>query len=161
MKAAFPRRLFDMSFRVKLLLALVGSVSTLGLASLAVVQSQTARQIDWMVARTTERTQRALGELETFRRAELARLAQRLTGSIRIVAALDAALESDDAADFVEHVRYELALAELVEGLVAFRDRDGRPVERQGSGGPGRGAVGSKSVVVIGAVYAASAAEPP
>lgn len=152
MRTGLPRRLFDMSFRVRLLVALVGSVSTLGLASLAIVRSQTAQQVEWMVARTTERTQRALGELERYRRAELERIAQRLTGSIRIVAALDAALDGADADEFVEHVRYELALAELVEGLVAFRDRDGRPVVTlvDGERVPEELAVDDQSAQVIG-----------
>lgn len=121
-------RLFDISFRARLLIALVGTVGLLGLASLAIVRVQTARQVDGMVRRTAERTQRALSELERFRRAELERIAMRITGSIRIVAALDAALEGGDPEEFVEHIRYELALAELGQGLVAFGDEEGRPV---------------------------------
>jgi adenylate cyclase len=122
------QRLLDISFRTKLLIALVGTVGFLGLASLAVVRTQTNRQVDWMIERSGERAQRALTELERFRRANLERVAQRLTGSIRIVAALDAALDGGDLAAFTEDVRYELTLAELDRGLVEFTDDRGRPV---------------------------------
>jgi adenylate cyclase len=114
-----------LSFRMKLLFALVGTVSVLGAVSLFVVRLEMQRQIDWIVRRTAERAQQALVELERFRRAELARLAQRLTGSVRIAAALDAALDDNDARLFVERVTYELTLAELERGLVAFTDRAG------------------------------------
>lgn len=121
-------RLFDTSFRTKLLVALVGTVSLLGFATLVVVRYQRERQVEWLVARTAERSQQALAELERFRRADLERIARRFTGSIRIAAALDAVLEGGDAGEFVEHVLYELTLAELEQGLVVFSDTAGRPV---------------------------------
>ena len=121
-------RLLDVSFRIKLLIALVGSVALLGLASLAVVRYYTDRQVESVVHRAADRALRALAEVERMRRADLERIAGRLTGSIRIAAALDAALGGADAGEFVDQVRYELTLAELQQGLVAFADRTGRPV---------------------------------
>ena len=118
----------DMSFRVRLLIALAGSVGLLSLANLAVVGLERQRQVDWTVQRAALRAERALEELERFRRADLARVARRLTGSIRVTAALDAASGGDDLDEFVEQVRYELALAELKEGLVTFTDATGRPI---------------------------------
>jgi class 3 adenylate cyclase len=121
-------RLGDISFRAKLLIALVGTVGLLGAASMAVVRFETERQLDWIVQRTAIRSQEAMAELERFRRSDLERLALRLTGSIRIAAALDAAVEDGHADEFVEHVLYELTLAELERGLVAFTDETGHPV---------------------------------
>jgi class 3 adenylate cyclase len=128
LRRRFPHRLLDITFRAKLLLALVGTVGLLGAASLVVVRIQTERQIDWMIQRTGERAQHALVELERFRRAELERLAKRITGSIRIVAALEATLDDGDPSSFADDVRYELALAEFERGLVAFHDDRGRPI---------------------------------
>jgi len=121
------RHWWDLSFRARLLLALTGSVVLLALAGLAAVLAETNRQVDQTVARTAARGQQALAEIERFRRTDLERVASRITGSIRIVAALDAALDDRDADAFVENVRYELALSELGRGLVAFSDRSGRP----------------------------------
>lgn len=118
----------DVSFRVRLLIALAGSVGLLSLANLAVVGRERQRQVDWTVQRATARAGRALEELERFRRADLARVARRLTGSIRVTAALDAAIGGDDLDEFIEQVRYELALAELREGLVTFTDATGLPI---------------------------------
>ncbi len=122
-----PHRWWDLSFRARLLLALTGSVVLLALAGLAAVLAETNRQVDQTVTRTAARGQQALAEIERFRRADLERVASRITGSIRIVAALDAALDDGDAETFVENVRYELTLSELGRGLVAFSDERGRP----------------------------------
>ncbi|BCS31678.1 hypothetical protein TBR22_A08810 [Luteitalea sp. TBR-22] len=116
------------SFRGRLLAALVGSVGLLGLASFLVVGHQTQRQVDRVAAHTADRTRRALAEVERLRRAELTRVARRLTSSIRIAAALDAVVSGGDRREFVEQVQYELALAELREGLVQFSDAQGTPV---------------------------------
>ncbi|WP_291989831.1 hypothetical protein, partial [Luteitalea sp.] len=83
------RPLRDVSFRVRLLAALVGSVGILGLSGLLVVGIQTQRQVAWVVQHRAEQTRRALAEVERLRRAELERLVLRLSSSIRIVAALD------------------------------------------------------------------------
>ena len=121
------RRSWHVSFRARVLLALTGSVVLLALAGFAAVLAETNRQVGQTIARTAARGQQALAEIERFRRADLERVASRITGSIRIVAALDAALDDRDAAAFVENVRYELKLSELGRGLVAFSDERGRP----------------------------------
>lgn len=118
------------SFRGRLLAALVGSVGLLGLASFLVVGYQTQRQVDRVTAQTADRTRRALAEVERLRRAELTRVARRLTSSIRIAAALDSAVSGGDRREFTEQVTYELTLAELREGLVQFDDTQGAPVLR-------------------------------
>ena len=117
-----------MSFRLRLLAALVGSVGLLGLSGLLVVGCQTQRQVAWVVQHRAEQTRRALAEVERLRRAELERLVLRISGSIRIVAALDSAVNGGDRHEFVDQVKYELELAELREGLVRFNDGQGRPV---------------------------------
>lgn len=117
-----------LSFRTRLLAALVGSVGLLGLASLAVVGLQTRRQVDWTVRQRAEQTRRALAEVERLRRTELERLVLRLSASIRIVAALDSAVNGGGTTEFAEQVRYELDLAELRQGLVRFNDTRGRGV---------------------------------
>lgn len=132
----WPVLLPKTSFRTRLLLALVGSVGLLGAASLLVVDHQRERQVEWTVQRTAERAQRAFSELERFRRAGLEPVARRVTGSIRIAAALDAAIDDGTTEEFVEEVRYELALAELEKGLVAFNDSTGRPVVTLVDGAP-------------------------
>lgn len=119
-----------LSFRGRLLAALVGSVGLLGLASFLVVGYQTQRQVDRVTAHTADRTRRALAEVERLRRAELMRVARRLTSSIRIAAALDSAVSGGDRREFTDQVTYELALAELREGLVQFDDAQGTPVLR-------------------------------
>ena len=105
------------SFRGRLLAALVGSVGLLGLASFLVVGYQTQRQVDRVTAQTADRTRRALAEVERLRRAELTRVARRLTSSIRIAAALDSAVSGGDRREFTEQVTYELTLAELREEI--------------------------------------------
>ena len=113
---------------LRLLAALVGSVGLLGLSGLLVVGYQTQRQVSWVVQHRAEQTRRALAEVERLRRAELERLVLRVSSSIRIVAALDSAVNGGDVEEFAEQVKYELELAELREGLVRFNDAQGRPV---------------------------------
>ena len=125
---AAPRRSSrDLSFRTRLLLALAGSVALLALASFVVVSRETNQQIALTTARTAQAGSKALGEIERFRRADLERVASRIAGSIRIVAAFDAAMDDGDTEAFLEHVRYELTLAEFGRGLVVFSGTDGRP----------------------------------
>lgn len=127
--AAWLRRpLRDVSFRARLLAALVGSVGLLGLSGLLVVGCQTQRQVAWTVQHRAEQTRRALAEVERLRRTELERLVLRISGSVRIVAALDSVVSGGDPKVFADQVRYELELAELREGLVRFSDKDGRAV---------------------------------
>ena len=127
-RQAAKRPLRDVSFRVRLLAALVGSVGLLGLSGLLVVGYQTQRQVSWVVQQRAEQTRRALAEVERLRRAELERLVLRVSSSIRIVAALDSAVNGGDDREFADQVKYELELAELREGLVRFNDMKGRPV---------------------------------
>lgn len=126
--ALVGRPLRDVSFRVRLLAALVGSVGLLGLSGLIVVGYQTQRQVAWTVQHRAEQTRRALAEVERLRRTELERLVLRISSSIRIVAALDSAVSGGDLNEFAEQVKYELELAELREGLVRFNDAQGRGV---------------------------------
>jgi class 3 adenylate cyclase len=122
------RPLRDVSFRVRLLAALVGSVGLLGLSGLLVVGYQTQRQVAWTVQHRAQQTTRALAEVERLRRTELERLVLRISSSIRIVAALDSAVNGGDAREFADQVKYELELAELRQGLVRFNDARGRAV---------------------------------
>lgn len=118
----------DVSFRVRLLAALVGSVGLLGLSGLLVVGYQTQRQVAWTVQHRAEQTRRALAEVERLRRTELERLVQRISSSIRIGAALDSVVNGGDLEEFADTVTYELELAELREGLVRFNDLEGRAI---------------------------------
>jgi class 3 adenylate cyclase len=116
------------SFRMRLLLALTGTVAALALAGFVAVRAQTNRQVDLTISRSADRGQRVLAEIERFRRADLARVAARIAGSVRVVAAFDAARDDGDVDAFAEDVRYELTLAEFGNGLVEFSDERGTPV---------------------------------
>lgn len=135
-ESAAPRAARGLSFRTRLLLALAGSVALLALTSLVVVSRETTRQIDLTTTRTAQAGSKTLSEIERFRRADLERVASRIAGSIRIVAAFDAAMDDGDTDAFLENVRYELTLAEFGRGLVVFGGQDGRPFAALENGVP-------------------------
>ncbi len=116
------------TFRGKILLALVGTVLLLVGTSLLVVRHQTQRQVLGQVDRATDRAATALAEVERLRNEELERFGRRFTGSIRLPAAMDAALDADDSDVLAEAAEYELELAGMDRGLVVFSDADGRLV---------------------------------
>ncbi|MBI4408998.1 MAG: adenylate/guanylate cyclase domain-containing protein [Gemmatimonadetes bacterium] len=115
-------------FRAKLLVALAGTVGLLLAGTLVSIRLETRRQLERAVTQATERSRAAFSESERFWHTQLERLGLRLAGSVRIPAALQAAIEAGDAAMLVPDVEYELQLAGLEGILVAFTDADGRPV---------------------------------
>ncbi|HEY0024118.1 MAG TPA: adenylate/guanylate cyclase domain-containing protein [Longimicrobium sp.] len=130
---ALPRT----SFRARLLLALVGSVGLLLAAALLVVRVQTRRQVAVMVDRAVQRTDAAYREMEEARLRQLRGYTARFAGSNRLPAALEEAVLSPGAAEFLgETALYELQLAGIPDALAAFGARDGSPVAAVLDGAP-------------------------
>jgi class 3 adenylate cyclase len=116
------------SFRFKLLLSLVGSISLLLGLTLLVVRHETRVQIDATVTRATERSRVAFADLERLRQAELRRLGRRLTELPRMPAALLAVSEGQDPAELADGALYEMTLHGTARSLLAFTDLDGTAI---------------------------------
>ena len=84
-----------LTFRIKLLLALIGLVSALLVVLFTILRIETARQINRSVTQVTERTHRAFTDLEDLWREDLSKLSRRLTESNRMPSALEAAMPPD------------------------------------------------------------------
>ncbi|MBI4540556.1 MAG: HAMP domain-containing protein [Gemmatimonadetes bacterium] len=119
----FPLRL---SFRAKLLVALVGTVGLLLTVILAVVRQQTRRQIGRVVAGVTTRSRQAFAEQERVLDDQLVRLGLRLAEGVRVLAALQASLEAGDPGVLAAAAGDELKLSGFERGLAAFTDAEGR-----------------------------------
>lgn len=95
-KAMRYPRVGDLTFRRKILLSLVGTVVLLVGTSLLAVRHQTQRQVEEQVELAMTRSGHAFAEVEVMRNEELERYGRRFSGSIRLPAALDAALDAGD-----------------------------------------------------------------
>ena len=116
------------SFAAKLLLALVGSVGLLLLATVIAIRLQTRAQVQVAVNDALRQSRKVFAQQEADLRTELRDDAGRLSGSNRLPAALDEALQSG-ATDFLaQTTSYELGLAKLGDALAAYTDPSGRPV---------------------------------
>ncbi|MBI4540554.1 MAG: HAMP domain-containing protein [Gemmatimonadetes bacterium] len=117
-----------LSFRAKLLVALVGTVGLLLTVILVIVRGQTQRQIDRVVELATTRSRDAFAEQERVLDDQLVRLGLRLAEGVRVLAALQAALESGDPLVLAAAAADELKLAGFERGLLSFTDAEGRPL---------------------------------
>ena len=109
------------SFAAKLLLALVGSVGLLLLATVIAIRLQTRAQVQVAVNDALRQSRKVFAQQEADLRTELRDDAGRLSGSNRLPAALDEALQSG-ATDFLaQTTSYELGLNAqvLIPRLVA------------------------------------------
>lgn len=122
-------RLPPLSFRTRLLVALIVAVLPVLLITLLVVRQQTERQVDAFVTRSLAQSQRAFAEVERIEREQLVALASRLAASNRFPVLLRAALFGEQDANYVAgQIEYELTFADVPQALVAFTDLYGAPV---------------------------------
>ncbi|MGQ0813292.1 MAG: adenylate/guanylate cyclase domain-containing protein [Gemmatimonadota bacterium] len=125
---------FRPTFRVKLLLALFGTVAPLLLVTLLVVRREANRQVDAVVASTVNRAGDAFARIERIRQQQLAQLGQRAANSNRWGAALQEALDGDTDL-LIEATRYELGLAGFPDALAAFTSLGADPIAAVVRGG--------------------------
>ena len=131
-----------LSFRSKLMAALLGTVAVLLAVTLLVVRAETEGQVAMVAADATERSRSAFHELESFRRRQLGELASGFIGGRRTFAALEAAMEGGDVEALVADAAYELQYRGFERSLVGFTDARGTPLLTLVDGAPVRGAGG-------------------
>lgn len=117
---------FNFTFRLKILLSLIGTVILLLAALVTGVRYETSRQIRNMTEQTKTRADIAFSELERLYHGELLRFARRISEKTRIPAALQEAVEEEDPQILKEAAIYELNLAKIP--LAVFTDDVGEPV---------------------------------
>jgi adenylate cyclase len=117
---------FNLTFRLKILLSLMGTVFLFLLVLLVVVRSETSRQIRSMTEQTKARANTAFNELERLYHDELLRFGKRISQNNRIPAALQEAVEENDYTVLKDAAIYELDLAMIP--LAVFTDERGKPV---------------------------------
>lgn len=120
-------RIFQPTFRLKLLVALIATIAPLLLVTLLVVRREADRQVDAIVQSTANRASDAFARIENLRQQQLDQLGYRAAESNRWGAALQQALEGDTAF-LVETTRYELGLAGYPGALAGFANLSGDPV---------------------------------
>jgi class 3 adenylate cyclase len=117
------------SFAAKLLLALIASVGVLLLVTLVSVRVQTHRQVAVAVARSLAQSRRVFAQQERDLRESLESSGARWSGSNRLPAALDDALQSGSTEVLAQTTSYEFQLAASRDTLLAaYTDAAGRPV---------------------------------
>ena len=117
-----------LTFRSKLLVALVGAVAVLLGATLLAIRAETNRQVERAVTRATEQSRAAFRETEQFWQTQLRALANSVTGPTWISAALQAAIEGGDATDLIDATLQQQEVAQLTDVLFAYTDLDANPV---------------------------------
>jgi adenylate cyclase len=123
-----PIHAFRRSFRLKLLLTLLSSVSLLAFITLVVVRGETAGAIDRAAIQAEDRSRRAFFELEARNGEMLSQLATVFTGSVQAVASLEGALEAQDPEILLQEVAYELQNRQIPsDRVIAFTDDEGEP----------------------------------
>ena len=117
------------SFGAKVAASVLGTVALLLGTTLLIVRYETRQQVVEVVADATERSRAAFAEIVALQEERLSDLLNPITGSRRIVAALEAALDAGDPDLLREEVVYGLQLVDAGEiGLMLFTDADGVPV---------------------------------
>ena len=124
MSPSKPRAL---SFRAKLILALIAAVAPVLIVALLVIRRETNRQITSFLNRALVDSREQLERVEEIRQMQLQRLGTRFGASNRLPGALQQALEGDTAF-LASQLTYELELAGVNNVLVAFADLDGNAV---------------------------------
>ena len=119
--------LFRPTFRLKLLIALLGTIAPLLLVTLLVVQREADHQVDLIVQSTTDRAGDLFARIEQIRQQQLDQLGYRFSSSNRLSAAFQQALEGDTTF-FVDQARYELQFAGFPNALAAFTNLSGEPL---------------------------------
>ena len=119
-----PLSNFKLTFRRKLLLALIGTIAPLLLVTLLVVRREANQQVEQVVQATTERAGEAFARVERLRQRQLQQLGWRIANSNRWYAAMQQALEGDTAL-VMEQTRYELEIAGFQQALALFANMSG------------------------------------
>lgn len=115
------------TFRLKLLVALIGTIAPLLLITLFVVRREAGRQVDAIVQSTANRADEAFTQIESIRQQQLKAMATRFTNSNRWGAALQQAAEGD-IGFFTETTGYELQYAGVPNALAAVTDLSAQPL---------------------------------
>jgi class 3 adenylate cyclase len=123
-----PIQALRRSFRLKLFLTLLSSVSLLAFITLVVVRSETGRAIERAAVQAEDRSRRAFFELEARNSELLSQLGAVFTGSVQAVASLEGALEAQDPEILRQEVAYELQNRQIPnDRVIAFTDDEGEP----------------------------------
>lgn len=116
------------SFGGKVLAAMLGTVGFLLLATLLVLRSETAGQVELTQARVHDQSRQVFNELEAFTRRQLARLGSGFTGSVRARVLVQEAIQAEDLEFFQNETLYLLELLQADSSLAVFTDADARPI---------------------------------
>ncbi len=115
-----------LTFRLKILLTLLGVILLMAGILLIVLQKETSVQIEAAIQDAVSKSQNSFQELEQTWKTELVSVARRHAGSTRILGAFDAAVEDRDPAVLAEAAEYETKLAAFTNYLFLFLDLEGR-----------------------------------
>lgn len=118
---------FKPTFRLKLLLAMIGTLVPALLVTLLIVRREANQQVEHVVHATTQRAGDAFAQIEKIRQRQLQQLGFRFANSNRWGAALQQALEGDTAF-LIDQTRYELEIAGFSGALAAFSSLSGEAV---------------------------------
>jgi class 3 adenylate cyclase len=124
-KGKTPRKGW-LTFRLKIMLALIGVILLMAGILLFVLQRETAAQIDAAIHDAVEKSLSNFLELEKAWKEELGSVCGRYTNSPRILSALDEANEQGDPRVIAEAAEYETKLAALSGYLILFFDPHGQ-----------------------------------
>jgi len=124
-----------LTFRSKLVLALLGAVAAVLIVALLAVREETGDQITRAIERAATGAQNAFGDFERVRQSQLQRVGAQFAGSNRVPLAFQQALEGDTA--FLrDQISYDLGLAGVPSALAAFVDPFGNAIYAQVDGKP-------------------------
>lgn len=129
--AGAPRRAAErmqVSFRARLLFALVGTVGLLLAVTLTVVRLQTRQQVRVVVDGTVARTNRVYEEQENARKRLLSGYAARFAGNNRFAVLVDEVLSGTPVDELLGNMKYELDLAGIPGALLLVTDPSGEPL---------------------------------
>jgi class 3 adenylate cyclase len=115
-----------LTFRLRILLVLLGVILPMAAILLIVIQRETSVQIQAAILDAVGKSRNNFQELEETWKTELASIARRYSKSTRILGAFDAAVEDRDPAVLAEAVDYETKLSALSGYLLLFFDLEGR-----------------------------------
>jgi class 3 adenylate cyclase len=115
-----------LTFRLRILLALLGVIIPMAAVLLIVLQRETSTQIEAAIHDAVGSSRNNLHELEQSWKTELASISRRYTRSTRILGAFDAAVEDGDPSVLAEAADYETKLAGFSGHLFVFFDPEGR-----------------------------------
>ena len=115
-----------LTFRLRILLALLGVIVPMAGVLLFVVERETSVQIEAAIHNAVGDSRNNLHDLEQTWKTELASISRRYARSVRILGAFDAAVEDADPTVLAEAADYETKLAGFSGHLFLFFDLEGR-----------------------------------